>query len=347
VFGAANDTTLARPSISFTTDAIVGSGVAYPLAVLQMTGVPTTLALKAWVTTGTASMTLGLGDPYGQNAAVASYSTIALTTTPTTFYQSFTGTADETYGGLMWWLAQTAAAAVTVRMTDISVTMGKQVFPFAPTQAAGIDIADDDTALVGLVGDNAKDALAACNVSLTAHWIRPTANTPYWQYVTRARQSLVGKASSATLTNVQGLGQINFRRADTYQRVIVSYGGALYNNLAIAQASDALRDRAGTTRQIVIAAGRLISSWTDAHEVAALRLSREQSARARPTLDLMELVPTIFDLEADDLVLLTTSNATYGMLYSALPLTILTRTVTKSDGIFRRASYETEEFKEA
>lgn len=340
------DSTLGRDVYEVVTYAVAGSGVTFNTDLPQVNGVAQTVAVKLWVPSGTDTVTIGLGDPYGVNAAVSNSMTCALTTTPTTFYLPFTGSADELVdgAGVVGWVASTGSAT-TFRMADIAVTLGTATQPYAPIQAGGIDVADVDIVTQTFVQVNAKDKLAEANVSQAAHWIRPIKDWPYSEYASRARQSLATKTPVVTLTSIQGLGQVNLRRSGTYQRVVVAYGTAGYDNIAVATAPAAIRNRTGTVRELAISAGTWVADYATAKAIADLRLSREQIARALPTLDLIDQVPTIFDLEPDDLVLVTTGNPTRDLLMDAVPLSLLTRTITKSDGTFRRASYETEEFR--
>lgn len=336
---AVADAVLGRTVVEIVTRAVAGSGAFLIGYMPQVNGVKKTVSCLIRVPSGTATVALGLGDPYGTNAAVQATKTLALTTTWRRIALTFTAAANDlTSGaGMAIYLMATSASAVTVRVADVSLTVGPRTQDYLVDEAAGVDGADADIASVVIAG-SASAALGAACVSMARQWFSATDGRPWGRYNSFARQSIAAQAVAATLTDSQDLGGLQRQRSATYQQVAVSYTGE--SEPITATATAALRRNARTVRALEIAAGGWITEYDAAAAIADATLARYQYARNRPTLTL-DNDATILSLAPNHRVEMNVS----AHLFSGVSVNVLSREVSITDGgKVTSGTYETEEW---
>lgn len=363
--GVTNDT-----CTEVTTYAVAGSGVALSSPLYQVSGVVYTLSLWIKSTSGTPSVVIGLGDPYGQDSSPESASsTVTLSTTWQRVVLHFTGSETSlTPSGstVIAWIAASSASAVTFRVCDESLTIGTAVQDFT-VPYLDLDTADLDLIPTKLLaGADAIGTLAELNsVILARHAIVPQLTHPYWKYATEARQSIASKTSDETYVNDTGDGIQDFAGFEMDRQAIRNVVVVEYNNdntivpgTGATSAQDVVIFAAdtdsvaryglvsGLTSAIHTVAG---SSWlngpagtdTTAQDIADLLLTRFKVPRSRPVMVIENHWPELMLRRPGDLVTVTYTRAgVYGVQYLILSRNLsVTESGTKWTGTF-----ELEEF---
>lgn len=343
---AVDDSTIGRKAVEVVTRAVAGSGIAFPAqGIPEVNGAKSTFTVLAWVPSGTASVVVGLGGPFGQRAADVASKTYTLTTTPRRVSVPLTGstndlTADQ---GLIPFMAAASASATTFRIADPSLTFGSAMQPFAVPQADGIDAAETDLVTgKSLVGVDALATMAEMGrASMARQWIRPLGARPWWELATTARGSIASKTvaeswdGSAEIKDISGM---ELDRDATYQAVTVDYTGAV--EPARAQASAAARSRIGAARTKAIDAGDWITDSSVAQEIADLQIARLGVARCRYQVQLANHWDSMLARQPDDLVELNSSRAKV----QGLAVELLSRRVTIEPGKKGTAWFDAEEW---
>lgn len=343
------------------TQAVAGSGAILRTTALQpYTGAQITGVVWMKAASGTPTVALGLANPWGTGGIDQTSTTWTISTTLRPYWVRWTPARNDFVAGnvAVLYLMTTAASAITITVDDIAVTLGTATQPYLPSQAAGIDTADVD--LVGPLTLSAVDAWSSLSdmcVSMARMWIEPLMTRPWWQFTTRARQSLATQAVVDTYTSdVADLPGLRTDRAATVQEVrvtcrnpgITPLTGIAASNPAVvrAVAVTADADRIGAHRLGIIDGttwvNAPIGTDTSAQTIADLTLSRGRVARAIPTIWITHSTHSVLSRMPDDRIATTLARA----LLASMSYSILNRSVeaTVDDEAIWKGAYELEEF---
>jgi hypothetical protein len=309
------------------TYAQAGSG-AYiqALDVMRLTGATVTVVIKARVTAGTASVAFGIGYPFGAIAADLASATVTLTTSFQTITFAWTATGDGFADYAMLYVMTTAAAAINIRVDDVSVYLGTSYQPFIPVEAAGVDIGEVDIIPANTYASaSAISALGDLNkAQLGRHWVEATRFRPFWRYVSSARRSASSKAVAEAyvdITSVTNLDGFELDGDQIVNAVVVKHSsnhidpttGALSSSTSVVRAYDqSAVDRARTVRLLEAGDIKYVNgpgADTTAQDIADLLLRRYKVARARPSFGTRNRDTAALDRKPDDLISLTSLRA--------------------------------------
>lgn len=353
-------------SLSVTTAAVTGSGVARLVDLHHVSGVVYTFSCWLTASSGTPSVVVGLGDPFGADSSPESSTlTVTLSTTPQRVVVQFTGSDTSLYGQLVAWVAASSASAFTFYIDDASITLGTSTQSYIPDVLA-LDTADVDI-IPGksFAAADAVGSLAELNsVTLARHWIAPQNSHPFGKYTTSARQGLTAKTVDETYVSttgdgIQNLAGFEMDRQAIRHAVIVEYDassvmpadgtsttltGVLYAENAASIGRYGLVTGLSSTTYTVNG-----STWlngpagTDstAQDIADLLITRYKVPRTRPKMTVVDHWPEQMERVTDDLLAVTYLRAgIVGVRYLLLSEAL---TVSES-GTRWESEYQLEEF---
>jgi hypothetical protein len=286
-------------SCEVVTYATVGSGIKARYTATVPSGGTVTASCLVWTASGSAAVTLGLGD----EVSTTDFATKAITATTTKqrYVLSWTTTAIRSLP--LFYAAATAASAITFRISDLRFEVGIPMTPFEPLETSGLSIAEQDSVTYAVTNASAFDALTTlCKGVGTRHWIESTMTRPFWKYVTSARSRIDTQAVAETITTPQDI--VGIERDGQAIANQVKCG-----SVTITDTDTTRVRRLGGLHAVTIGDAGVVLASSAQTDYATRYCARYKLPRMRPKMQLVNQYPTQVARQLDDLIAVTSARS--------------------------------------